>query len=628
MNSDSAKTLEEKELEMKKLSHYITLGLLSMLVLVLAACGGGPAAAPGFSLEMPSSSLSVAQGANGQVSITIRRTGSFSGDVALTVSGAPAGVTPSFSSNPVSGDETMLSLDVSDSVAAGSHSLTLAASAGTINKTATMTLNVTVPPAKIDSATVLSNEGSLQVRQGYGNIFVEISGKGLSNISIAKLGELPGIAQTNNDISALLRFNIPAGAVIGAQTLTVTSEKGVATKANAVTITGITASPTGDDTNGKGTSDKPYKTLVKALSVSADNDTIVLLDGTYNEAWPVAVPANRTIKGSSKTGTKLQGPGGVNGLDFAGKASVSDFSMTGFNVALHTLTSTFSAERVSVKSSSFGLLLQGDVVATVTDSQFDENNAGIYTLNTSKLEFTNSSASKNTSIGAAFVQNSQVTVFNSHFDENTTYGLGAVNNAVLEMTGSTASKNQLGVITGNDAKVTLANNTINENTQYGVQTVNNAVLEISGGAVSTNVIGMYLQSSGQATIDGVTVDGSTGIAGVAYVPSVGGSLKMRNTTISNGAQYGFGVGFAPTSVDLGTAGDLGNNTFTGNADFQLYDARPALGAPNGTVITAIGTELSGLEPTGGIKTGVDQQISGANKLWRINGGNQRIQFKP
>ena len=614
---------------MKTLGKQVGLGILTVLVLVLSACGGTPEAAPGFSLGMPSSSLSVAQGANGQVKITVERTGGFSGDIALALTGAPAGVSSSFSANPVSGVETVLTLEVADTVAAGGHSLVLTASAGEMSKTTTMTLNVTVPPAKIDTAIVLDNDNSLQVRQGYGTIYIEISGKGLSNISVAKLGDLPGLAQTNNDISALLRFSIPAGATLGTQTLTVTSEKGVATKTNAVTITGITASPSGDDTNGKGTPDDPYKTLVKALAESSDNDTIVLLDGTYNEAWPVAVPANRTIKGSSVGGTKLQGPGGVNGLDFAGKASVSDFSMTGFNVALHTLTSTFSAERVSVKSSTAGLLLQGDTVGTVNDSGFDENNIGVYVINTAKLTMSNSSVSNNTNIGMFVAQDGEVTVSNSHFDSNTAYGVGATNNAVLNMTNSTASQNNLGLVVINDADVTLTNSSFNQNTQYGIQTANNATFAMTGGTVSENAAGIYLQNAGQSEIDGVTISGSTTVAGfgIGYAPASGG-LKVRNTTISGGAGWGFAVGSSPSTVDLGTAGDLGNNSFTGNAGFQLYDVRPALGVPNGTIITTLGTQLSGLEPTGGIKTGVDQQISGANNVWRINNTNQRVQFKP
>lgn len=611
----------------RSLRKQLGLGFLTVLVLVLSACGGAPAAAPGFSLEMPGSSLSINQGANGQIKITVKRTGSFSGDVAFALTGAPAGVSPTFSSNPVSGGETMLTLDVAEGVAAGSHSLVLTASAGEMSKTMTMALNVTVPPAKIDTATILNNDGSLQIRQGHGNIFIEISGKGLSNISIAKLGDLPGLAQTNNDISAVLRFTVPAGTVVGTQTLTVTSEKGVATKTNAVTITGITASPTGDDTNGKGTPDDPYKTLVKALAVSADNDTIVLLDGTYNETWPVAVPANRTIKGSSTSGTKLQGPGGVNGLDFAGKASVSDFSMTGFNVALHTLTGAFSAERVSVKSSTIGLLLQGDIVATVADSGFDENNIGLYVLNTAKLTMSNTSVSNNTNIGMHVAQDATATVTNSHFDSNTAYGVGVTNNAVLTMTNSTASQNNIGIAALNDADLTLTSSSLDQNTQYGIQAADNTTFTMNSGTASANAFGMYLLNSGQTILEGVTVDGSTNMYGVAYGPT-GGSLKMRHVTISGGAGYGFAVGNNPSSVDLGTAGDLGNNSFTGNANFQLFDTRPALGVANGTIITAFGTELSGLEPTGGIKTGVDQQVSGANNLWRINNANQRIQFKP
>jgi hypothetical protein len=611
---------------MKTLGKQLSLGVLTVLVLVLSACGGTPATVPGFSLEMPSS-LSINQGANGQIKITVKRTGSFSSDVALALTGAPTGVSSSFSSNPVSGSETMLTLNVAEGAAAGGHSLVLTASAGEMSKTSTLALNVTVPPAKIDTATILNNDGSLQVRQGHGNIFVEISGKGLANISIAKLGDLPGLAQTNNDISAVLRFTVPAGATLGSHTLTVTSEKGVATKTNAVTITGITASPTGDDTNGKGTPDDPYKTLVKALSVSGDNDTIVLLDGTYNEAWPVNVPANRTIKGTSLGGTKLQGPGAVNGLNFVGKASVSDFSMTGFNIALHTVTSTFSAERVSVKSSTVGLLLQGDVDGTTSDSGFDENNIGVYVLNTAKLTMNNTSVSNNTNIGMHVAQDAEATVTNSHFDSNTAYGVGATNNATLTMTNSTASQNNIGVAALNDADVTLASSSLDQNTQYGIQAADNTTFTMTGGTASANAFGMYLLNSGQTVLEGVTVDGSTNLYGIAYGPT-GGSLKMRNVTISGGAGYGFAVGNNPSSVDLGTAGDLGNNSFTGNANFQLFDTRPALGVANGTIITAFGTELSGLEPTGGIKTGVDQQISGANNLWRINNANQRIQFKP
>jgi hypothetical protein len=611
---------------MKTLGKQLSLGVLTVLVLVLSACGGTPATVPSFSLEMPSS-LSINQGANGEVKITVKRTGSFSSDVALALTGAPAGVTSSFSANPVTGSETTLTLTIADSAAAGGHSLVLTASAGEMSKTSTLALNVTVPPAKIDTATILNNDDSLQVRQGHGNIFVEISGKGLANISIAKLGDLPGLAQTNNDISAVLRFTVPAGATLGSHTLTVTSEKGVATKTNAVTITGITASPTGDDTNGKGTPDDPYKTLMKALSVSGDNDTIVLLDGTYNEAWPVNVPANRTIKGTSLGGTKLQGPGAVNGLNFVGEASVSDFSMTGFNIALHTVTSTFSAERVSVKSSTVGLLLQGDVDGTTSDSGFDENNIGVYVLNTAKLTMNNTSVSNNTNIGMHVAQDAEATVTNSHFDSNTAYGVGATNNATLTMTNSTASQNNIGVAALNDADVTLASSSLDQNTQYGIQAADNTTFTMTGGTASANAFGMYLLNSGQTVLEGVTVDGSTNLYGIAYGPT-GGSLKMRNVTISGGAGYGFAVGNNPSSVDLGTAGDLGNNSFTGNANFQLFDTRPALGVANGTIITAFGTELSGLEPTGGIKTGVDQQISGANNLWRINNTNQRIQFKP
>jgi hypothetical protein len=79
----------------------------------------------GYTLSLSPNALSLAQGANGQTSISIARTGGFAGSVALTVENAPAGLTASLNPASTTGNGATLSLVVSASLAPGTYTLTL-----------------------------------------------------------------------------------------------------------------------------------------------------------------------------------------------------------------------------------------------------------------------------------------------------------------------------------------------------------------------------------------------------------------------------------------------------------------------------------------------------------------------
>ena len=68
----------------------------------------------------------------------------------------------------------------------------------------------------------------------------------------------------------------------------------------------IYVSTDGDDTSGTGTSDYPYKTLNKAMSVAVSGSIIRMKSGTYNENLILAMKTGVTIEGGfERTGTSI-----------------------------------------------------------------------------------------------------------------------------------------------------------------------------------------------------------------------------------------------------------------------------------------------------------------------------------
>jgi len=97
-----------------------------------------------FSLSASPTSASVAQGANVSDTITVTQQNGFSGSVALSASGLPAGVTASFSPSSTTGTST-LTLTASGTATTGTSTVTITGTSGSL--THTTTLSLTVNPA-------------------------------------------------------------------------------------------------------------------------------------------------------------------------------------------------------------------------------------------------------------------------------------------------------------------------------------------------------------------------------------------------------------------------------------------------------------------------------------------------
>ena len=101
-------------------------------------------AAPNYSLT--ATAVTINQSGSGTSTIAVQRT-SFTGPVTLSLENPPAGVTGTFSPNPATADQSVLTLNVASTVATGTISLTVKGSAtGPGDKTTQLLLTV-IPPA-------------------------------------------------------------------------------------------------------------------------------------------------------------------------------------------------------------------------------------------------------------------------------------------------------------------------------------------------------------------------------------------------------------------------------------------------------------------------------------------------
>ena len=100
---------------------------------------------PDFSLSASPASQTVAQGSGTSFTATVTAGTGFTGNASLSVSGLPAGATPSFSPASISGSgSSTLSVSTSLTTAPGSYPLTVSATSGTLTHTANVTLVVSI----------------------------------------------------------------------------------------------------------------------------------------------------------------------------------------------------------------------------------------------------------------------------------------------------------------------------------------------------------------------------------------------------------------------------------------------------------------------------------------------------
>lgn len=304
---------------------------------------------------------------------------------------------------------------------AGSSTITATSKADSSKADSFTLLVVTVattptepPPLVINSVELVhtgtfTEYGSLQIRQDYGAIVLVARGTGLEKGANPRLigpdgRTIPGVIlqDLSNNTSVFALMNISKGVSVGQQTLRFdVNDYGPVEKSSAVRITPIVFSPTGNDTTGLGTFDKPFKTFEGASYTVDDGDTMYLTNGQHLRSATFNLPNGVTLEGESMDGAILQANGGMGGSDavlFDAQGTVKTLSIRGFDEGVY-LDNTDDATLTEVKflnMTDSGLELNDTAKALVTDCLFIESNdSGIDVFDNGEL----------TMVGGEFLDN-------------------------------------------------------------------------------------------------------------------------------------------------------------------------------------------------------------------------------
>jgi hypothetical protein len=107
--------------------------------------------APDFSISATPASQTVKQGASTSYTATISPINGFSGQVSLSVSGLPTGATGTFGTNPAT-TTSALSITTLSTTPAGTYTLTITGTSGSLTHTTTVSLTVNRPGVLYDNA--------------------------------------------------------------------------------------------------------------------------------------------------------------------------------------------------------------------------------------------------------------------------------------------------------------------------------------------------------------------------------------------------------------------------------------------------------------------------------------------
>jgi hypothetical protein len=194
-----------------------------------------------FTLSASPSSVSVAQGASGTSTITSAVTGGFDSSIALSASGQPTGVTPTFNPTSITGAGTStLTLAVAATTAPGTYTITVTGVSGSITQTTTVTLKVTATGKFVISA----NPSAITVARGSSGtstITTKIAGGFHSAITLSGGGTLakysPNPIPAPGAGTSTMTVTIGSNVALGAHTITVTGTGGGVTHTTTVTVT-------------------------------------------------------------------------------------------------------------------------------------------------------------------------------------------------------------------------------------------------------------------------------------------------------------------------------------------------------------------------------------------------------
>jgi xyloglucan-specific exo-beta-1,4-glucanase len=198
-------------------------------------------ATPNFSLSASPASVSVNRGSTATSAITVAPSGGFTGSVALTASGLPAGVTAAFSPVSTTGTST-LTFTASSTATVGAATVTITGTSGTLSHTASIALTVAAPATP--NFTISASPATASITRGSttsDTITAVPSGGFTGSVALTASGLPAGVTAAFSPASttgtSTLTFTASSTATLGAATVTVTGTNGTLTHTASISLT-------------------------------------------------------------------------------------------------------------------------------------------------------------------------------------------------------------------------------------------------------------------------------------------------------------------------------------------------------------------------------------------------------
>jgi len=222
---------------MTRIQRATHLGIAVVATLVILACNddGGPAGNTGsIQVTANPTALSVVQGGNTSVTVTLTRAGGFTGVVTLAVTGLPTGITTTITPPQLSGTVTSATITVTAAAAipAQAYTGTITATAQNVTQ-ATATYQLTVTPAPNYALIVTPNA-----------VTIPVGATGGATVTIDRTGFDGGVALALlNPPSGITGAFSPTPSTTNASTLVVSVAASVAEGNYPLTIQGTGTGP-------------------------------------------------------------------------------------------------------------------------------------------------------------------------------------------------------------------------------------------------------------------------------------------------------------------------------------------------------------------------------------------------
>jgi Protein of unknown function (DUF1565) len=420
------------------------------------------------------------------------------------------------------------------------------------------------------------------VRQGETgiNATVTATGGGLTgptNIEVGGPMGCRGTAQDGGtDTMFVIRITCPHGTALGAKDLTFQTAKGIGMYPAVITVSAITASPTGMDTN-RGTSDSPFRSFKKAIGVADKGDIVDLKDGMYDkdngEDFKDLIPPGITIQGQSAAGTKLIGPTDasiyVSGIKLreSGALTVKNLTLGFFQYGIYLdKVGDLTLDNVKVtRSRNQGVYVYynvGDgtkINWTGDDSEISDNGNQAVLISSKGVTFNYKSK--------GVISSTTYTVFQVNADSATVSLDGTTVTSSMMMPGAQALTLQNGPMSNHT--VTLNNVIINGQTDIGGKDMSTATITGTTFNLPVTYSGTALDFTGAK----LNITKSNFNGGGYHLHISSGEVTVRDTKFKDYYYYGVQVTTAK-KVDLGNMTQPGNDDFTpGTMNAQSFVIR-------------------------------------------------------